>query len=124
MNVKCVASIYTTLCNIISTNSSRLMEATELCQRAVSSSSESSTAHNSLGAVLLHRGENSHAIKAFKRATALNRTNIMAEYNLALAYISTGEEKLAVQSLERVLQATNNYAPALAHLQELKRKMG
>lgn len=116
-----LASIYTSLCNMMARNS-RLKEATLFCERAVNTSRDSFNAHNSLGAVLMHRGDSKQAIQAFKKAAALNRTSAIAEFNLALAYISTGQEALAVESLERVLETDTNHRPARTQLQELRRK--
>ena len=117
-----LASIYTTLCNMVARHSNRLEEATQYCEKAVNTSAGSFNAHNSLGAVLMHRGDNVQAIRAFKKAIALNTTDTTAEFNLALAYISMGQEDLAVQSLEKVLETDMNHSAARTHLQELRRK--
>ena len=117
-----LGSVYTTLCNMVARDSDRLEEATLYCEKAVNTSARSFNAHNSLGAVLMHRGDNAQAISAFKKAIALNTTDTIAEFNLALAYISTGQEDLAVQSLEKVLETDMNHRAARAHLHELRRK--
>lgn len=117
-----LTSIYNSLCNMIAKNASRLHIATQFCERAVNLSAESATVHNTLGVVLMHRGENRDAIKAFKKAAALNRTSTMAEFNMALAYTNIGEDELAIRSLQRVLAADSNHVQAKIHLQELQRK--
>ncbi len=108
---------------MVAKNSTRLEEATLLCERAVDVSEESFVAHHSLGAVLMHRGRNRPAIRAFKRAAALNRNSTTAEFNLALAYASAGEEEMAVKTLENVLASDHTHTAARAHLQELKRRI-
>ena len=117
-----LTSIYNSLCNMISRNTSRLHTATQYCEMAVNLSAESATVHNTLGVVLMHRGENKEAIEAFKKAAALNRTNTMPEYNMALAYTNIGEHNLAIQSLQRVLAADSGHIAAKMQLQELQRR--
>ena len=117
-----LASIYTTLCNMLARNSSRLEEATQYCREGVHTNQASFNAHNSLGVVLMHRGENQHAVQAFKKAVALNNTDTTPEFNLALAYLNMGQQGLAVQSLEKVLERDKDHLSARMHLQELRRK--
>lgn len=117
-----LTSVYNSLCNMIAQNTSRLHMATQYCEMAVNLSAESATVHNTLGVVLMHRGENRDAIKAFKKAAALNRTNTMPEYNMALAYTNMGEHNLAIKSLQRVLAADSSHVAAKMHLQELQRR--
>lgn len=87
-------------------------------------SAGSANVHNSLGVVLMHSGENRNAIKSFKKAAALNKTSTMAEFNLALAYISTAEDELAMTTLQRVLAKDPSHVSAMVHLQELQRRKG
>lgn len=121
-NEDVLTSIYNSLCTMIAKNVSRLQEATQFCQEAVSMNAESANMHNSLGVVLMHSGKNSNAIKSFKRAAALNKTSTMAVFNLALAYINTGASDLAMQSLQRVLTIDSNHVSARLQLQELRNR--
>ena len=106
---------------MIARNASRLEEATLFCEKGVEVTSGSFVAHNSLGAVLMKSGKSRPAIRAFKRAAALNQTTgSTAEYNLALAYISAGERDLAVKTLEGILASDHTHSAARAHLQDLK----
>jgi Tfp pilus assembly protein PilF len=121
-NKDVLTSVYNSLCIMIAKNSSRLLHmATEFCERAIDLSAESATVHNTLGVVLMERGRNKNAIKAFKRAAALNQTNTMVNYNMALAYSNIGEAQLAMESLERVLAADSDHTPARVYLQELQK---
>ncbi len=115
-----LASIYRSLCNTVAKATARLQEATQFCEKAVNLSADSSNAHNSLGAVLMQRGENREAIGAFKRALALDKSSTMAAYNLALVYITTGDDALAIQSLSRVLATDSSHGPAMEQLQLLQ----
>lgn len=117
-----MAGVYTTLCNMIAKNHSRLEEATEFCEKAINISTHSYTAHNSLGAVLIHRGDHKHAIRAFKRAISLDQTSTAAIFNLALAYINSGKDELAVEALEQVLTIDKNHTSAKIQLEWLKKK--
>lgn len=117
-----IANIYTALCNMIATNSSRLEEATEFCKRAIQTDQHLFSAHNSLGAVLVKKGESRSAIQSFKKAAALNRTSTAAEYNLALAYVSLGQDRMAVQTLEKVLAMERNHDPARRQLEEIRKR--
>ena len=118
------ASIYTALCNLVASNSSRLGEAEELCERATQIDQDHFKAHNSLGAVLVREGKNWRAIQSFKKAAALNRTSTAAEYNLALAYMSLGRDDLALQTLKKVLRMERDHTPARRQLQAVKERLG
>ena len=117
-----LAAIYTTLCNMIATNSSRLEEATEFCMKAVQTDQHLFTAHNSLGAVLLKRGESRSAIQSFKKAATLNKTSTTADYNLALVYASLGEDMLALQTLEKVLSVETSHDLARKQLEQIRKR--
>ena len=117
-----VARLYTSICNTIARNDSRLVEATEYCTKAVRTNQKLSAAHNSLGAVLLQRGNTERAIQEFKTAAALNHSNTNPDYNLAMIYMSLGEETQAMYSLERVLAIDKNHLPAKKQLEQLRKK--
>ena len=117
-----LAGVYTALCDMIATNSSRLEEATTFCKRAVKADRHFSEAHNSLGAVQVKIGDTSSAILSFKKAAALNRKSTTAQYNLALVYVSLDQDMLAIQSLEKVLAVEKSNAPARRLLEEIIKK--
>ena len=116
-----LASIYNSLCSMIARDNNRLEEAMVYCQKAGDTSAESSNIHNSLGAMFMQRGRNKDAINAFKKAAALNRSCTVAQYSLALLYINMGEDKLAMESLERVLSVDSTHSGARSQLDQLRK---
>ena len=118
------ASVYTGLCNLVATNSSRLQEAEKLCETATQIDQGHFKAHNSLGTVLVRAGKNWRAVETFKKAAALNRTSAVAEYNLALSYHALGKDKLALETLQKVLVMERGHPQAKRQLHYLKRRLG
>lgn len=118
------ASVYTALCNLVGSNSSRLLEAEELCERATKIDKGHFRAHNSLGTILVKVGKNWRAMQTFKKAAALNSTSTAAEYNLALAYVSLGKDAQALETLHKVLNMESDHLPAKRLIQSMKERLG
>ena len=94
---------YVRLANLIKTNQSRLEEAHELCQRALSRSPDNFRATRETGHILLYMGKAQEAKTYLERAVELNPSEPNAHYLLSVAYTELDDLSQAESSLRRAL---------------------
>lgn len=114
-----IAQTYSSLCSMVSRNTSRLPEALGLCDLAVATHSDLPNIHNIRGAVLTKMERHSEAKMAFEQALRLEPGNANSMFNLALAHQNLGDVVVAMEILHRVLAVDPTHQPAKEQLENL-----
>ena len=109
-------SVYYNLANLIRSDSSRMLEAYELYQKALSMKPDFVEAHMNKGDLLLRMNKSSDARLSFEKALQYNPSYTDAHYNLATALMQLGERKEAEKSYKRALSLDRNHVYSLLSL--------
>lgn len=78
------------------------------------------TSYNSLGIILKKQGRFEDAIRMYTKASQIAPGYPSPYYNMALLYRDIGRVDLAVQFLNKAVQADPNFTPAIDELQRLR----
>lgn len=109
-------NVYYNLANLIKLDPTRLQEAYDLYQTALSMKPDFVEAHMNKGDVLLKLNRTTDAKQSFEKAIHYSPDYTDAHYNLGTAYIQLGQKKQAEMCYRRALSLNRSHIYSLLSL--------
>ena len=109
-------NVYYNLANLVKMDSTRLQEAFDLYQTAISMKPDFVEAHLNKGDLLLKMNRTTDAKASFEKAVYYNPDYASAHYNLGQTYIQLGERREAEKCYKKALLLDSNHVYSMFSL--------